>query len=171
MSKNSRNKFLFFENTSYGILMASIALVVAGLALLPFLQTGLEPKRVTNDISISYNWYNAAPVTLESEVTSILAEVCSTIPGIRRISSFSQTNSGGITIEFVEEKNMDAARMEVSSMLRRARPKLPNGLTDLKLSGGSLFSESERVLSYSIFSTLPEEEMEYFIEERIKRPV
>ncbi len=106
MPKKPKNGFSFFEKSSYGILMASIALVVAGIALLPFLQTGLEPKRITNDISISYNWYNAAPVTLESEVTSFLAEVCSTIPGIRSISSFSQTNSGGITIEFVEEKNM-----------------------------------------------------------------
>jgi len=171
MAKSKQYGYSLFKNASYGILMASIALVVAGLALLPFLQTGLEPKQVTNDISISYKWYNAAPVTLESEVTSFLAEVCSTIPGIRSISSFSQTNSGGITIEFVEEKNMDAARMEVSSMLRRARTQLPDGLRDLKLSGGSLFSESERVLSYSIFSTLPEEEMEYFIEEQIKRPV
>jgi len=171
MPKGKQRKFSFFENASYGILMATIALVVAGIALLPFLQTGLEPKRVTNDISISYNWYNAAPATLESEVTSLLAEVCSTLPGVRTISSFSQTNSGGITIEFVEEKNMDAARMEVSSMLRRARPNLPDGLRDLKLSGGSLFSETERVLSYAIFSPLPEEEMEYFIEERIKRPV
>ena len=171
MSKRSQSRYSFFENASYGILMAFIALMVAGLALLPFLQTGLEPKRVTNDISISYNWYNAEPLTLESEVTSVLAEVCSTIPGIRTISSFSQSNSGGITLEFVEEKNMDAARMEVSSMIRRARPKLPDGLQDLKLSGGSLFSESERILSYSIFSSLPEEEMEYFIEEQIKRPV
>lgn len=151
--------------------MASIALVISGIVLLPFLQTGLEPKGVTNDISISYIWYNAAPVTLESEVTSILAEVCSTIPGIKRISSLSQTNFGGITIQFVEERNMEAARMEVSSMLRRSSSKLPDGVSDLKISGGSLFSESERVLSYSIFSTLPEEKMQYFIEEQIKRPV
>jgi multidrug efflux pump subunit AcrB len=168
---NKKNKYFFFENASYGILMACIALMVAGIALLPFLQTGLEPKQLTKDISISYNWYNAAPLTLESEVTSMLAEVCGTLPGIRTISTFSQSNSGGITIEFVEEKNMDAARMEVSSMLRRARPKLPDGLRDIKLIGGSLFSESERVLSYSIFSTLAEEEMEYFIEEQIQRPV
>ncbi|MBN1951001.1 MAG: efflux RND transporter permease subunit [Bacteroidales bacterium] len=171
MSDRKQNRFSFFEKSSYGILMAFIALMVAGLALLPFLKTGLEPKRVTNDISISYNWYNAAPLTLESEVTSVLAEVCSTLPGIQTISTFSQTNSGGITIEFLEEKNMDAARMEVSSVLRRVRPKLPDGLKDLKLSGGTLFGESERILSYSVFSTLPEDEMEYFIEEQIKRPI
>jgi len=95
MSKNSRNKYFPFENASYEILMANIALVIAGLALLLSLRIGLEPKRVTNDISISYNWYNAAPVTLESEVTSILAEVFSTIPGIRSMSSNSSRSPQG----------------------------------------------------------------------------
>jgi len=171
MSKGVRNRYSFFENASYGILMAYIALMVAGFSLLPFLQTGLEPQRVTNDISITYNWYNAAPITLESEVTSVLAEVCSTIPGIRRISTYSETNSGGIVIEFVEEKNMDAARMEISSMLRRARPKLPEDLADVRITGGNLFGESERILTYTVFSTSGEEEMEYFIEEQIKRPI
>ncbi len=153
------------------MLMAFIALMVAGLALLPFLQTGLEPTRVSNDISISYTWYNAAPQTIESEVTSQITEVCTTIPGIREIESFSEKNRGGLTLSFVENKNMDAARMEVSSMLRRVRAKLPEGIRDLKVAGGDLFSESEIILSYTIFSSFDEEEMSYFIEEKIKRPI
>ncbi len=138
---------------------------------MPFLQTGLDPKRVANNISITYNWSNAAPLTIESEVTSIIAELCNTIPGIKSISTYSRTNSGGITLEFIEEKNMDAARMEVSSMLRRVQSKLPDNLSTFNVSGGNLFSESESVLSYSLFSTFQEESMEYLIEERIKRPV
>ncbi|MEZ5071355.1 MAG: efflux RND transporter permease subunit [Bacteroidales bacterium] len=161
----------FFEQSSFGILMATIALVVAGLALLPHLQTGLEPQVAGKEISIRYVWDKAAPETVESEVTSYVAGVCCTLPGIRSLSSYSRTNEGGITLEFGEDKDMNAARMEVSTLLRRARAQLPEDVTGIQVSGGSLFGESERILSYAVFSTLPEEEMRVFIQDRLERPL
>ncbi len=53
-------------------------------------------------------------------------------------------------------------------MLRRVQSKLPDNLSTFNVSGGNLFSESESVLSYSLFSTFQEESMEYLIEEGIK---
>ena len=65
------------QSASYSIIMATLALMILGLALSSLLKVKLLPDRSLPSVSVSYSYGGASAVVVDSEVTSRLEAVFS----------------------------------------------------------------------------------------------
>ena len=83
------------------------------------------PSRSLPGLSVSYRWADASARVIEQEVTSKLEGLFSSVKGIKGVSSVSSKGSGRINLSFKKTANLDAARFEIASLIRRAYSDLP----------------------------------------------
>jgi len=102
-------------------------LSVAILGVYSFLNIPLElaPKEDFPQITIQTNWSNVPPEIVQTQVTSPLEEVASTVKGIQKIQSSSSIGLSSITCEFQPRTNMEFARLELVEKIARIRDELP----------------------------------------------
>lgn len=103
-----------------------IAMIAAVLMILLFGLVALQtiPIQLTPDVrkpvlTITTNWFGAAPAEVEREVTNRQEEVLKGLEGLSRMVSQSQDNSSEITLEFKVGHNMDRALLLVANSLDR----------------------------------------------------
>lgn len=113
---------------SFSINITFLLLSIIGLALLPRLSIQLEPQHTGNAVYISYSWQGMGAEVLEREVTSPIEGALSALRGVKSISSHSYKGRGQVTLVFKKGTDMDAARFEVSSIMRSLHPRLPAGV-------------------------------------------
>jgi multidrug efflux pump subunit AcrB len=106
--------------SSFSILIIFILLMIVGASLLPLLNVQLTPSRSLPGMSVSYRWPDASARVIEQEVTAKLEGLFSSVKGIKGVSSVSSKGSGRINLSFKKTVNLDAARFEVASLIRRA---------------------------------------------------
>ena len=70
------------KQSSYPIIMATIALMILGLALAPLLKVKLMPSRSLPSVSVYYNYGGANAAVADSEVTSKLEAIFSSLEGL-----------------------------------------------------------------------------------------
>ena len=102
-----------------------VVLIITGAAIMPLLSLQLNPTRYLPSLTISYTWPDAAARVVEHQVTSVLEGVISTLPGVSRISSTTNNESGEITMEFDRNTDLRTKRFEVASLIRDAHSRLP----------------------------------------------
>ncbi len=112
-----------FSNFSLNIIF--VVLIITGAAMIPLLSLQLNPTRYLPSLTISYTWPDAAARVVEQQVTSVLEGVIGTLPGIRRISSVTNNESGEITVELDRNSDLRTKRFEVASLIRDAQQRLP----------------------------------------------
>jgi multidrug efflux pump subunit AcrB len=103
-----------------------VVLIVTGAALMPLLSLQLNPTRYLPSLTIDYTWPDASARVVEQQVTSVLEGVISTLPGVRRITSKTNNESGEITVEFDKNADLRTRRFEVASLIRDAHSRLPD---------------------------------------------
>jgi multidrug efflux pump subunit AcrB len=111
--------------SSFSIILIFICLALVGLAFIPFLTVKLAPSQMLQEITISFSMPGNASRVIEIEATSKLESMLSRIKGVESIMSTSGNGWGSITISFDEHVNIDAARFEVSTIIRQTWPRLP----------------------------------------------
>ncbi|QHI38416.1 Swarming motility protein SwrC [Kordia antarctica] len=89
------------------------------------LSVKLNPSSSLPSITVSYNWSNASPYSLERSITSKLEASFSTLKGVKAIKSKSSKGNGYILLEFDTYKDLDIARFEVAMLIRQVYKKLP----------------------------------------------
>ena len=109
--------------------MATIALMILGLAISPLLKVKLLPDRSLPSISVSYSYGGANAVVVDSEVTSRLEAIFSSLEGLVKLNSRTGDGNGNITLEMEKDADMDAVRFEVSMLIRQVYPELPAGVS------------------------------------------
>jgi multidrug efflux pump len=72
--------------------------------------------------------YAAAPTDIENLITKPIEKQVKSIPGVKRISSYSIQNFSNVIVEFEAEEDVDKAKREVSDAVDRAKPDLPSNL-------------------------------------------
>ncbi len=102
-----------------------VVLIITGAAIMPLLSLQLNPTRYLPSLTVSYTWPDAAARVVEQQVTSVLEGVISTLPGVSRISSTTNNESGEITVEFDRNTDLRTKRFEVASLIRDAHSRLP----------------------------------------------
>jgi len=102
-----------------------VVLIITGAAIMPLLSLQLNPSRFLPSLTVSYTWPDAAARVVEQQVTSVLEGVISTLPGVSRISSVTNNESGEITVEFNRNTDLRTKRFEVASLIRDAHSRLP----------------------------------------------
>lgn len=103
-----------------------VMLIITGAALMPMLSLQLNPTRYLPSLTISYTWPDASARVVEQQVTSVLEGVISTLPGVSRISSTTNNESGEITVEFDKHAGLRSKRFEVAALIRDAHSRLPD---------------------------------------------
>ncbi len=134
----------------YSIIIIFAALVLVGLAFIPGLGVQLHPSATMPSLSISFVWPEAPSVNIEREVTSKLEGALATLPDMEEISSVSQRGRGTIDISFKKGADLEMARFEISSRIRRLYPGFPAGVSYPSVSVSRAVGNNSPLLMYTI---------------------
>jgi len=109
--------------------LLSIATVVAGTVAYFNIPVAALPSFNTPVISVSASLPGASPENMASAVALPLEKEFSTIDGIKVISSVNSLGSTSISLEFVNNRDIDKAAVDVQAALLRAQRRLPIEMT------------------------------------------
>jgi multidrug efflux pump len=108
----------------------SLMIVLVGVISFQRLTVREYPKIDTPVVSVRTVYKGASPQVVESQITQPLEDSISGIEGVRSIKSVSREEVSQITIEFVLERNVDAASNDVRDRVARVRALLPEAADD-----------------------------------------
>jgi len=108
----------------------SLMIVLLGVISFQRLTVREYPKIDTPVVSVRTVYKGASPQVIESQITQPLEDSLSGIEGVRSIKSVSREEVSTITVEFVLERNVDAAANDVRDRVARVRALLPEQADD-----------------------------------------
>ena len=103
----------------------SLMIVLVGVISFQRLTVREYPKIDTPVVSVRTVYKGASPQVIESQITQPLEDSISGIEGVRAVKSVSREEVSQITVEFVLERNVDAASNDVRDRVARVRALLP----------------------------------------------
>ncbi len=109
----------------YTVFVAVIAVMVIGIVSLMRMKTDLLPDMSLPYMMVITTEPGASPEKVESDVTEPMERALGTVTGVENITSVSAENYSMITLEFVEDTDMDSAMVKVSAQLNQLN--LPEG--------------------------------------------
>ena len=109
--------------------LLSASAVVAGIIAYGGLPIAALPSYDSPTISVTATLPGASPETMASSVATQLERQFSTISGLSVISSTSTLGNTSITLEFDQDRDIDAASIDVQAALLRAERSLPAEMT------------------------------------------
>lgn len=101
------------------VMAAVILAVLFGLVALNTIPIQLAPDLHRPIITISTNWYGAAPSEIEREILNRQEEALKGLEGLKRMVGNAQDGSSQIELEFDVSQNMDKALLLVANRLDR----------------------------------------------------
>ena len=123
---NSRSIFAWCMQHPIGTVLLTCALVLMGILAFPRLSIAPLPEAEFPTIEVSARLPGASAETMASAVATPLEVALSVVPGITEMTSSSALGSVNITLQFVLEKDIDAAAQEVQAALNQAAGRLPD---------------------------------------------
>jgi HAE1 family hydrophobic/amphiphilic exporter-1 len=111
-------------------LLMSVALIAGGLFAFGLLPVAALPRIDTPTINVSASLSGASPDTMAKSVATPLIKQFSTIQGINTISASNTQGNTSIVIEFVLDRDIDAAAADVQSAISRTLRRLPDDMQD-----------------------------------------
>jgi multidrug efflux pump len=108
----------------------SLLIVLLGVIAFQRLSVREYPKIDTPVVSVRTVYKGASPQVIESQVTQPLEDSLAGIEGVRTLKSVSREEVSQITVEFVIERNADAAANDVRDRVARVRAQLPQAADD-----------------------------------------
>jgi multidrug efflux pump subunit AcrB len=155
--------------SSFTVIVAFVAISLAGLAVIPSLTVKLAPSRTLPSLTVRFNMSGSSSRIVEMEVTSRLEAMLARINGVKSIRSTSGNNYGSITLELDKHASMDIVRFEASTIVRQTWPRLP-GTVSYPVIHVNLPDEASArpFISYNIDAMVPPAVIQQYAEERIK---
>ena len=108
------------------VAMLATAIVVLGLFAIPRLPIALLPSFQPPVVSVTVNYGNVSPETMESTVTRPLENAVSRVSGIDYLQSNSFTGQSTIRATFKFGTNINVAATDIQQQVARAATQLPN---------------------------------------------
>ncbi len=108
----------------------SLMIVLLGVISFDRLTVREYPKIDTPIVSVRTVYKGASPQVIESQITQPLEDSIAGIEGVRTLKSSSREEVSQITVEFVPERNVDAAANDVRDRVARVRARLPEAADD-----------------------------------------
>ena len=110
------------------VLATVMSLLIVLIGVISFLRLTVReyPKIDTPVVSVRTVYKGASPQVIESQVTQPLEDSISGIEGVKSIKSVSREEVSQITVEFVLEREVDAAANDVRDRVSRVRGRLPD---------------------------------------------
>jgi len=108
--------------------LLTIALALLGFIAYHFLPVAPLPQVEFPTIQVQANLPGASPETMASSVATPLERQFGRIAGVTEMTSSSSLGSTNITLQFVLDRNIDAAGRDVQAAINAARGNLPSNL-------------------------------------------
>ncbi|MCU6432441.1 efflux RND transporter permease subunit [Undibacterium sp. Jales W-56] len=119
---------LFIRRPVMTVLL-NLSIIVAGVLAYRYIPIAALPSYDTPVISVNANLPGASPETMATSVALPLEKQFATIPGLSVISSSNTLGSTSLTLEFDQNRKIDAAAVDVQAALLRAQRSLPQDMT------------------------------------------
>ena len=119
---------LFIRRPVMTVLL-NLAIVVAGVIAYTRIPVAALPSYNTPVINVFAALPGASPETMATSVALQLEKQFATIPGLQIISSTNTLGATSLTLEFDQDRNIDAASVDVQAALLRAQRLLPQDMT------------------------------------------
>src|SRR5260370_3019182 len=119
---------LSLANRSVGAL-ASIALILFGLFVIPLLKQELLPPLTNPAISILTTYPGATPLQVEQDITTPLEQEIGGAPNIQETASQSSEGFSLVTVLYNFGINLDQAQQQLTAQIQKAQPSLPTNVT------------------------------------------
>ncbi|OGA48406.1 MAG: multidrug transporter AcrB [Betaproteobacteria bacterium RIFCSPLOWO2_12_FULL_62_58] len=110
------------------VLATVMSLLIVLVGVISFLRLTVReyPKIDSPVVSVRTVYKGASPQVIESQVTQPLEDSISGIEGVKTLKSVSREEVSQITVEFVSDRNPDAAANDVRDRVSRVRGQLPD---------------------------------------------
>ena len=108
----------------------SLIIILMGIISFDRLTVREYPNIDAPVVSVRTVYKGASAEVVESQITNTMEDSLSGIEGIRTLRSVSREEVSQITIEFVTERDVDAAANDVRDRVARARGRLPSEADD-----------------------------------------
>jgi Cu(I)/Ag(I) efflux system membrane protein CusA/SilA len=112
----------------YVIILASVALAVAGARAMLTMPVDAIPDLSENQVIVFADWMGRSPQEIEDQVTYPLSSKLQGLAGVKVIRSSSEFNFSMITIIFEESIDYYFARERVLEKLTTIAPEMPQGV-------------------------------------------
>ncbi len=119
---------LFIRRPVMTVLL-NLGIVLAGIIAYGNIPVAALPSYNTPVINVSAQLPGASPDTMATSVALPLEKQFATIPGLNIISSTNTLGNTSLTLEFDENRKIDAAAVDVQAALLRAARSLPQDMT------------------------------------------
>lgn len=126
------------------------ALMLVGLVLVPGLGVQLHPSATLPTLRISFSWQEVPAINLEREVTSKIEGSLATLRDVEEINSVSSRGRGHIDIRFKKGVDLEMARFEIASRIRRLYPGFPDGVSYPIVSVSRAVGRNTPLLTYTV---------------------
>jgi len=124
--------------------------MLVGLAMIPGLGVQLHPSASLPSMRISFSWSEVPAINVEREVTSIIEGSLATLPNVEEINSVSTRGRGHVDISFKKGVDLEMARFEIASRIRRLYPGLPEGVSYPQVSVNRAVGRNIPLLYYTV---------------------
>lgn len=153
----------------FTVIIAFILLILCGMPLVYRLNLELIPGGRSSSLSVRFSWLGAEPRVIEQEATSKLEALFASVNGIKEISSSSGNGSGNISLTLDKDADPDAIRFEVSALIRKVWPDMPEGLSFPTLTVNRPNKENERpLLTYKLNAPSAPPVVQQYAEDRLR---
>jgi len=107
--------------------MVFLAILVLGIYSFLNIPFELAPKEEYPQLSIRTTWIGVPPEIVQTQITSPLEEIVSSVKGVQKITSRSRIGASTITLEFDPKTNMEFATLALREEISRIKDELPYG--------------------------------------------
>ena len=111
----------------------NLLIIVAGLAAFQGVEIREMPDVDRPVITIRASYDGAAPETIDTQVTRVLEGAASRVPGVKAISSTSESGSSRIVVEFDESADLNIAANDLRDAVGNAERQLPDDIEDVTI--------------------------------------
>lgn len=149
--------------------MFFLAVLVLGIYSFLNIPFELAPEEEFPQITINTSWPDVPPEIIQTQVTSPLEEIASTVKGVKKITSSSYIGNSQITLEFDDDTNMEFAKLALREKIASVEDELPYGVSRPQFY--SYVPEDFRTdpfLQYSIFGDYTLQKLREILKEKLE---
>jgi HAE1 family hydrophobic/amphiphilic exporter-1 len=111
----------------------NLLIVLAGLAAYNGVEIREMPDIDSPVITIRATYEGATPETIDTQLTRVLEGAASRVPGVKSISSTSESGSSRIVVEFDESSDLNVAASDLRDAVGNAERQLPEEVEDVSI--------------------------------------
>lgn len=157
---------------NFTIITLTIALIVVGISLIPFLPFKLNPSRILPSLTISFEWPDASAEEIEQEAISLLEGALATLPDLSHITSKSINGGGTIELEFADVESLEKRRFEASALIRQIAPLFPKEVSYPLLEiNRPEESQQQTLISFTLSGSVTTQTLHEFAEAHFRLPL